>query len=312
MFHQLEIPSVSLCNANIAKLSVLSNFSQEYADSLIAVTGILGTLPIPFIPVPEVAKNISRTEFHDDFGYGIDELFVACNINGHVNCTEYVTKLADGRMYCYTFNSREVIKRKGNFNVSHAGYNYGITLFLDVAIQDYGHPLFLGEGLELAIHHPDTLAFTDGNAQFIAPGKEHFCAIKKKVVKRLSKPYSVVACIGDDENDMALNKHNLSGKYDTYSYSACINNCKLTSVTKCGCSLDGKALPMCSMYSFQTCALHQIAEFYESGEDCGCLPSCTNILYETQVVFMITQSVIFNYHCYFCDFFTFIVRCYGY
>jgi hypothetical protein len=219
----LEFPAVDFCNLNGINYHgsalmipqtlgpVEDELKHAYSDSPIAYNYAAGELIRSAIAGADFLLDIGP-----DVGFNLDQMILSCSFNSE-KCTKddfyYYFNYYYGS--CYRFNGGKTKVMVGlpvltyrsaivNWNesvasiksVSKNGPDYGLQLelFTDSTeiTNDVNYTRFNSKsGIRLLVHHPDeTEVYPNEDGLDVSTGQETNIAISKRIVKKLSSPYS--------------------------------------------------------------------------------------------------------------------------
>ena len=142
----LEMPSVTICNQNLFKLSVVQAKFPNLVDHLrnysLFLTGSLNEDSVSLSPL------LMNTSFLEIFSIGaptVHDIFVYCAVKyQRVNCADFISMHLTLGGLCYTFHSKEYVEKHGAIHINKPGryilnkFNQSIltldTTLLDVLI----------------------------------------------------------------------------------------------------------------------------------------------------------------------------------
>ena len=230
----LEMPSITICNANNYQASKIKRYSQyvnieKFVNQLVNQSLKSGM----FLPASLYAGvwslGTNNITFIKETRSGSEALFANeldgwCTFKTFINCTK---RDFDDTFYhshlgiCKTFNSY------GKYLQNAAGPLSGLTLKIFINEEDYAPmiPLDNGVGVTLLVHPPNVFPDPTNDAILLQPGTLTRVSMQHKVHKRLPDPYPS-RCV--DRNSTLL----FSG---TYTVHNCLESCfQLALYRKCG------------------------------------------------------------------------------
>ena len=121
--NNLEMPSVTICNQNMVKLSAMQTHFPHLIDALKEYTLFLGgTLDAEDVQLRPAMKNTSLVEIFTLAAPTISDTFVYCSVKyRRVNCADFLSMHFTTGGLCYTFHSKEYIKAHGEVHINKPG-----------------------------------------------------------------------------------------------------------------------------------------------------------------------------------------------
>ncbi|XP_078372764.1 acid-sensing ion channel 3-like [Oculina patagonica] len=299
--NELFFPAVTLCNLNtfntrrFRQIS-LRAFNKEEVERQLRDISLLASrskevLSKEFIQrnpgfffrpghakaASDVNKLIGLSK--DILGYQIQEMilpssseFETCSINGKHCDARNVTSFINFMFgKCYTFNSAE--GSNSLLPATSAGQNSGLKLRLNIERESYLHnTLNPFVGLAILIHDQKTFPAVEEFGIKIQPGVSTLCAIKRRKIIKLEKPYA------SNCTKRSLDVFE-SDSYTAYTKAACLLKCRNEYTSKiCGCTPpEYKAdplVPVCAPNETVFCVYRSHEEFGASSEKKECEKDC--------------------------------------
>ncbi|XP_022795979.1 acid-sensing ion channel 1-like [Stylophora pistillata] len=247
----LPFPAVTLCNLNALdkrryiNYYVTHNYSKEILDKKlqdlalmirrskeVSTEEVRNRTPELFHR-PEVGDETEMSQWM--FGHQIERMllpnsphFSSCSINGlQCNADNFTSSLSALMGFkCYTFNSAE--EGTPLLKTSSAGRLSGLSLRLNIERDSYiTNLLSPSVGIIILIHDQKTYSPVEEFGIAIQPGMSTFCAIKRRKMINLMKPYATNCRSGSLMFDSNL----------AYTKQACMINCRNDYMIKeCGCT----------------------------------------------------------------------------
>ncbi|XP_022795978.1 amiloride-sensitive sodium channel subunit beta-like [Stylophora pistillata] len=288
----LPFPAVTLCNFNALdkrryiNYYLTHNYSKEILDKklqdlvlmirrskAVSTEEVRNRTPELFYR-PEVGDETEMSQWM--FGHQIERMllpnsprFSSCSING-LQCNEdnFTSSLSAVGFKCYTFNSAE----EGGLllKASLAGRLSGLSLRLNIERDSYiTNLLSPAVGIVILIHDQKIYPPVEEFGIAIQPGMSTFCAIKRRKIINLKKPYATNCRSGSLMFDSNL----------TYTKQACMINCRNDYMIKeCGCTASkfqaNRPIPVCSVNDSILCAFPSYVKFGTSQERTECEKEC--------------------------------------
>ncbi|KAL9982339.1 hypothetical protein ACROYT_G004369 [Oculina patagonica] len=213
------------------------------------------------------------------FGYQLKEMllpsssqFESCSINGKQcdanNFTSYQSFLFGN---CFTFNSAE-----GSNPLLHAtlaGQNSGLKIRLNIERKSYlANPLSPFVGIAILIHDQKTFPIVEEFGTKIQPGVSTLCAIKRRKIINLEKPYATNCKSG------SLDAFNSDSEI-AYTKQACLLKCRNDyTIKRCGCTPPqfkaDASVPICAPNDTVLCVYRSYEEFGVSSKKNECEKNC--------------------------------------
>ena len=194
----LEMPSITICNANNYQASKIKRYSQyvnieKFVNQLVNQS-IKNRM---FLPVGIYATNWSlgteNITFMKETRSGSEMLFANeldgwCTFQTFINCTkqDFIDSFYHSYLgVCKTFKS------SGKYLQNAAGPLSGLSLKLFINEEDYAPmiPLDNGAGVTLLVHPPNVFPDPMDNAVLLQPGTLTRVSMRRKLVERLPYPY---------------------------------------------------------------------------------------------------------------------------
>ncbi|XP_069113933.1 acid-sensing ion channel 1A-like [Argopecten irradians] len=135
-----------------------------------------------------VAVNVARITIcgcRDDIlrtGHSIEDMLIHCSIDG-MRCNSSIFRHFKSARFgnCYTIQTDQ-------FVATVPGPAFGLTLMLNLDINEYVSPYSSGYGLKLLVHEPGTYPFIEEQGLTLAPTWT-FVSLKQKTIDRLGYPH---------------------------------------------------------------------------------------------------------------------------
>ncbi|XP_046649312.1 pickpocket protein 28-like [Daphnia pulicaria] len=211
-------------------------------------------------------------------------------------CMQYFTFLPTDDGMCCTFNGGKYFdtildletKAHEPLKVNGNGYRMGLSLVLDADLNDCSVTSGKFDGFKVLIHSPEEFPDVAHRGFVIGLGTETFVGVKattsfysEEVAKEI--PASIRQCHVEGEKKLKY--------FQRYSRSACSVECDTQFMEeRCHCRpfyfKGDNQTKLCEIKSYGC-----IAEVYEGihlrgdicGEECNCLPPCTDTWYEPEI-----------------------------
>ncbi len=138
----MEFPSVTICNANMYRKSVIWSQYRPMAYHVYDTSFqrmINVTLTNDTEAFQKYAAELDYEEFLKKTGHQLEGTVFSCMFDLQVMpCQDVFVRRATHSGYCYTFNPREMIQERGEpLYVNRAGKTYGLLLSLSVEQYEY-------------------------------------------------------------------------------------------------------------------------------------------------------------------------------
>ncbi|ELU15685.1 hypothetical protein CAPTEDRAFT_62670, partial [Capitella teleta] len=187
---------------------------------------------------------------------------------------------------CFTFQSMEIIEKKGRLVSSQAGVDQGFIVIVNISQDEYFYQMYsYSAGIRILVHDPRDWPLIDSLGMAISPGTETFLSVSETRVKRMPPPYGNNTCI--DVTDP--NFRNPLKYFDEYTKSACIENCLVDFlISSCQCIphttiIKNSSVPICSFASYNDC-VRKMEYLYKTSNEylmkCNCRDPCTKTSYQ--------------------------------
>ncbi|ELU00320.1 hypothetical protein CAPTEDRAFT_217704 [Capitella teleta] len=250
---EVDFPAMTICNMNQIKLSYVNQ--DEFIKNVFLGHNTF-TRDVRKVDIfsPEVIAKLdneySLRQIYKDGAFSMEGMFPLCNMkNERVNCGDFFTPIITTMGHCYTFNSAEVVKQRGQLKTRQPGANHGFQVYVNISQDDY----------------------------FSQTGES--AGIK---VKKMPPPFGANTCFdiaGADFKNPLLHFHE-------YSKSRCVQECYMKyTITKCGCiehnlEMENSTLPDCNYSQYITCIEEAQAEYIAKVDPvtaCNCEDTCVKI-----------------------------------
>jgi hypothetical protein len=282
----MMMPSVTVCpNYYVSKRSTQSNYENFTFDVYAEIMPIIeGRATLEDIVSDEI-MNFLRTETVADFYYktGFEDIFVLCFIfDKLVNCSDYISLSLTEHGICYSFHSLTYITKHHALYAKAPVKSQSFTFLLFVEKEDTLGTSF-GEGLNIAIDHPESYPLPRQHSIKLAPGFETYVALKMYETEYLKPPYSHQECVNQEDLNSTYDRYKHGTKYSPEKCNVfCYNELLYRSV--CNFTKE-KVNNTCTMYDFLHTALPNTNTVEEEViEKCQhCLPLCNNKGYEMKI-----------------------------
>ena len=125
--NDLEMPSVTICNQNMFKLSAVQSKFPDLVHHLrnysLFASGILNEDSLTLSPL---MKNTSLPEIFSFGAPTVEDTFVYCTVKyQRVNCADFISMHLTLGGLCYTFHSKEYVEKHGAVHINKPGmYNF--------------------------------------------------------------------------------------------------------------------------------------------------------------------------------------------
>ena len=126
--NELEMPSVTICNQNMIKLSAMQSRFPKLVDHLRNYSlFISGSLDEDSLTLSSLMKNTSVLKMFTIGAPTIDDTFVYCAVKyQRVNCADFISMHFTLGGLCYTFHSKEYVEKHGAVHINKPGrYIFG-------------------------------------------------------------------------------------------------------------------------------------------------------------------------------------------
>ena len=268
----LEFPTVTLCNINSLKKTVLDN---ELIMSYIRLREDQNSSLYLNETLQQWYKNefekVSMTKFAEIYTFNLSETVVDCSIAGK-SCNSNFTCLITESGPCYSFNSRELIDKHGPISINQPGFDFGLSLVLNTNTDLSLYMNQLETGYFVLIHEPNVFPLMYQQSFILPPGKITYVAVTMSVHHRLSKPYSEIDCIDTSED-----------QYMGYSEEECLYKCILLQQNNGSCDTYNTESNSCTLYNF-ILRLFYNTDFLSIASSCSkCKPNCKEVDYLYQL-----------------------------
>ena len=273
----LEFPSVTICNLNLAKRSILE-FKYPAVASLngLCVNGSDEGGEINTLTVQELLDNAADTPEVLYCRYGQH----AClNDDGTLN-GEYLSAIHTTLGRCLVFNPIDAFIP----HVEERGWRNGLEIHLRVNQLEYSSLewSYHGVGVKITVHPKSEPADPLNHGLLVPQGMTAFISMLRRDVKDTSTKRT---CL--DEDSHSPNTEFYLSNYP-YSRSRCLRDCILSDVTDtCGCWGIGVYVSDENVQEFglQSCSVRQalccVRNTYFYPKECNCPLSCDFQAYDT-------------------------------
>ena len=273
---QLHMPSLTICNSNALKRSVIKAIDPNMIEGFEQFMEIIyGLRTNTTITRTDAMRNYTMFGFYKLAGHKKEDFFVWCSFGQTIiNCSDYITGISTNAGHCYTFNSKKSISRNGNLTMSEPGPYDGLNLILDIEPDDYIVSNGFGEGIRFIIHEPDTVPIINTGSYFAGPGQEVYFSLTETHTTYLQPPYSKRECVPENE---LLQRGQELGLDAPYSEEGCLSTCYKSTVYDCPhCSATGTDKPQCTMYESLQCGADN-GVTVQRKEACVCPHKCKTV-----------------------------------
>ena len=280
----MAFPAVTVCNLNRFRLDELQernltdfirsafslvalDFSQEQCGAILDNLTSSGAITVP-------AHSVGYEELTVNTRNILEEFILECYFAGRkCNVTEMFEPVFTSLGICYTFNSGRLIETQ---MANGTGQRQGLTLFINV--QQYNYVTTNDAGVKIAIHPQSEPPLPDDQVIGVPTGRNAFISIRE---------LQLVDNTGRNCNSRTSNLNFLQGEYTTYSESACLVDCMLTSLAdKCVCvdswsfyspdSSEYTKLPNCTLKDI-CCITNKL----RLPDQCNCEAACSFSIYKS-------------------------------
>ena len=268
----LEFPTVTICNMNSLKKSVMDNeLILNYARLRKSENSSLYLNET----LQEWYKNelgkMSMEKFVEIYAFNLSETVLYCDIPGKP-CNSHFTSLITENGPCYSFNSRELIENHGPIQINQPGSVFGLSLVLDTKTDLSLYIDQIGTGYLVLIHDPNVFPLMYQRSFILPPGKMTHVSVTMSVHQHLSIPYSDIDCID------ASSDHNMG-----YSQEECLYKCILFQQYNGSCDTYNTEGNSCTLYNFIEGSFHN-TDFVSMASNCSkCKPNCKEVDYLYQL-----------------------------
>ncbi|XP_069129818.1 acid-sensing ion channel 1A-like [Argopecten irradians] len=298
LVNELSFPSITFCNLSPYKRSALKpdGVMDHYLLTLSRMKDFVPEIDYdhPYYsnlsnPIPDGwIYNVSSTVY-DFFGACVDMKDVV------QECEDVlVPKLTDMGL-CFTFNSREYIKKNGSLITTSTGSTKSLAFYIMVNQGEYVYSDNMGAGMKIVVHDPDEEPDTE-KGFFASPGFSSYASLELTKYKYMPYPHKSMGggyCL--DTKDASF-KHELI-YHETYSRKACLRECKYKFlISKCGCQAptDFGSERTCTMREHAECYYVYSAQYANNmtlQNDCQCKTPCEFNTYGASVTTAYFPSV---------------------
>ena len=268
----LEFPTVTVCNMNSLKKSILDNklimnylrLRKDQNSSLYLNETLQQWYKNEF-------EQVSVTKFAEAYTFNLSETVVYCSITGK-SCNSYFTFLITENGHCYSFNSRELIDKHGPILITQPGSAFGLSLVLDTNTDLSLQLNQIGTGYLVLIHEPNIFPLMYQQSFILPPGKMTHVSVTMSVHQHLSTPYSEIDCIDASED-----------QYMGYSQEKCLHKCILLQLNNGTCDTYSTEGSTCTLYDFLESLFHNVNLISIASNCSKCKPNCKEVDYLYQL-----------------------------
>ena len=277
----LDLPSITVCNRNYYRKSLIERDFSDIADMLKEMTYSWFSIPTD----DNVTMNYTLLNQYgywdivDNASHTLDDTFIQCRVASWLlNCSDYVTKHLTTSGICYTFNSYHYFRENGRLQVSAPGKDNSLSLLLDTQSHDYHGPAGFGAGFSVLLHDVSVFPRLDLKPFSIGAGHSVEVAVSSERYDVLPRPYSRDDCVATPRRYDATYT-------DGYPYSsdACKFSCLCALIeAHCGCVMYSRQPQnMCYYWHFVTC-VDELGVTMDNAP-CDCTPLCDYTDYQLQI-----------------------------
>ena len=179
-----------------------------------------------------------------------------------LNCSHYFHVVDGTDSVCYKLRNFDQSVETGNFQANQAGEDFALTLTVDLHQPDTLMGFSDGAGVRLMLwERGDVMPLKSSQSCALAPGFEHFVAIERHVVQRMSPPYNDVDCIQDAN----------------FTMQTCLRWCwERDYYVNCSCYSSETFASTCTICDHLTCVNRERREFFAG--NCDCKFPCREVL----------------------------------
>ena len=285
---ELSFPAVTVCNLNYFRMDVLQkrNLSQ-LVEAAFFLDNLFGSNTCATV-IENVSSilgddnQLSQTTYEDLVLEARNQLENFITIGYYagkkLNISESFQPIFTSLGICYTFNSGRLGKPVKLTNGT--GQRQGLQLLVYVDQSTYSTAF--DAGVKVAIHPQSEPPLPDDQGIGVPPGRNAFISLRQK---------DVVDKTGRTCNSRSDVSHLnfLQGEYTSFSESACLVDCQLTSMTDhCQC-IAGRSFyhPDRSKYGqLPNCTIEDICCIVNElvlPSSCNCEAACSAVLYDTSL-----------------------------
>ncbi|XP_060064422.1 acid-sensing ion channel 4-A-like [Ylistrum balloti] len=223
MKNEIEVPAITICNANQVKSSILNCADMEYLIFYLSELSKSVTLPVSY-PV-----NVSAISADDIFrcvrehSHDLD-MFQSCFVGGRlVNCSHIFKPSLTLMGMCFTFNG-VLPQRKTQMH----GYMGGLRVVIDIEQDLYFFPEKMLSGIKVLLHEPEETPVPNMRSFLVGPGLSAEAVLSRN--KRILLPSPYGNCVERESDIERLTR------FSKYSTTACGMECFQNAVvSRCSC-----------------------------------------------------------------------------
>ncbi|PAA67194.1 hypothetical protein BOX15_Mlig031795g1 [Macrostomum lignano] len=235
-YKPFEFPSVTVCNHNPLRRSMVSLFGQPDLQRFIAGLETknysvvdngtqLMTQQVDWMRFHRLISN-HTPEQRLRMGYQMSDLILQCSFAGQrCNTKHFSVSLTKTYGSCFTFNGWQSAMA-GRPVIGKNGREHGLILTLYLELEEYLQNFIPSSGIKVHIHEFGSLAFPETTGFSVPPGFQTSIGMSLRMINRINRPKG--SC---HDGEGFLQNHGFK-----YTYNACTMLCLYDRVHKlCGC-----------------------------------------------------------------------------
>ncbi|XP_067950606.1 acid-sensing ion channel 2-like [Watersipora subatra] len=293
----LTFPTITICNRNSWKYSAIRKLNETHPDIFHVVNTVFPALygrdnaslaslnwsdPRFEYVTTEEGKRL-LTDLVLNTSLQLDESIRYCvEKSKHLPCNQLFSTIPTDAGQCFQFN------KNGSFKAFMTGGAAGISFELMVNTDEYySSPKAYSEGFYVVIHDKNDTPLVEEMGYGLVPGFETYILLKRKKTQRMPPP----ADDGQADCFDSANKPNPLSFYDSYSKTACVDECRVGYIVKkCGCR-DFFQPPLnnsdvCNLKVLLECRYTADGEFMKDQNHlrkCNCKSKCDRVEYSARI-----------------------------
>ncbi|XP_067950607.1 acid-sensing ion channel 1C-like [Watersipora subatra] len=238
----LTFPTITICNRNSWKYSAIQELNKTHPDIFYVVNKVFPALyggdsaslaslnwsdpRFEYVTTDEGKRLLTDLVLNTSLQLG-ESIRYCVEKSEHLPCNQLFSTIPTDAGQCFQFN------KNGSFKTFMTGGTAGINFELMVNTDEYySSPKAYSEGFYVVIHDKDDTPLVEETGYGLVPGFETYILLKRKEIQRMPPP----ADDGQADCFDSANKPNPLSYYDSYSKTACVDECRVGYIVKkCGC-----------------------------------------------------------------------------
>ncbi|XP_067667609.1 acid-sensing ion channel 2-like [Haliotis asinina] len=268
----LLFPSITICNNNIMRNSLLENFGwTDGFQMAYPYTDFDEQLPSVNLSELDISNIDGLISVNSSYGHTMENTIIKCDWESAPCGQDAFVYLETDMGKCFKYNGN------GSLLARNSGRAHGLRLLLNVQEEEYtrSHDKYFGTGFMVAVHAPEVIPIMSEMGMAVAPGFQHLVGIGAKEV---AAQEGIGGC-----GDRFL-------KYMTGNYSreACKLECEMDFLlSMCNCRdfiNPSEEFAICNLQQYQECYIPGKAKYLQTDTGCeaGCPEPCSYTRFTTQ------------------------------